>query len=195
MALRSAVATVGTARDEGRGGGQRGTADEELLAAVATGDERALEALYRRHGPWLAARLGRRCADRDLVDQALHDTFVAVWRKPANYRGSGEVGAWLWGIAVRRLLDQLRRTRRRQVADPEGEQWHVSAEEQVLLGVEHGQLGPALDGLSAELRAVVQATILDGLTTREAGRLLGIPQGTVKTRAARARAQLREAMS
>ncbi len=60
--------------------------------------------------------------------------------------------------------------------------------------MEHGDLGRALDALSPELRAVVQATILDGLTTREAARLLGVPTGTVKTRAMRARAQLREAL-
>ena len=62
----------------------------------------------------------------------------------------------------------------------------VSAEELVLVGTEHGDLAGALDGLSPELRAVVQATVLDGLTTREAGRLLGIPAGTVKTRMMRA---------
>ena len=66
-----------------------------------------------------------------------------------------------------------------------------SAEEQVLLNVEYGDLGGALERLAPELRAVVQATVLDGLTTREAGQLLGIPPGTVKTRMMRARAQLR----
>ena len=65
----------------------------------------------------------------------------------------------------------------------------------MLLGVEHGDLAGALGGLSPELRAVVQATVLDGLTTREAGRLLGIPQGTVKTRMSRARTQLRGALA
>ena len=66
----------------------------------------------------------------------------------------------------------------------------VAAEEQVLLGVEHGDLAGALGRLSPELRAVVQATVLDGLTTREAGRLLGIPAGTVKTRMMRAKVEL-----
>jgi RNA polymerase sigma-70 factor (ECF subfamily) len=66
-----------------------------------------------------------------------------------------------------------------------------SAEDRVLLGVEYGDLAGALQRLSPELRAVVQATVLDGLTTKEAGRLLGIPAGTVKTRMMRARAQLR----
>jgi RNA polymerase sigma-70 factor (ECF subfamily) len=63
------------------------------------------------------------------------------------------------------------------------------------LGVEHGALAEALAQLSPELRAVVQATVLDGLTTREAAGLLGIPSGTVKTRMARARAQLRGALA
>jgi RNA polymerase sigma-70 factor (ECF subfamily) len=61
----------------------------------------------------------------------------------------------------------------------------------VLAGVEHGDLAGALARLSPELRAVVQATVLDGLTTAEAGRLLGVPRGTVKTRMMRARRELR----
>jgi RNA polymerase sigma-70 factor (ECF subfamily) len=71
----------------------------------------------------------------------------------------------------------------------------VSAEDQVLLGVEYGDLAGALGRLSPELRAVVQATVLDGLTTREAAQLLGIPAGTVKTRMMRARARLREELT
>ena len=65
----------------------------------------------------------------------------------------------------------------------------------MLLDVAHGDVGGALNRLSPELRAVVQATVLDGLTTREAGQLLGIPAGTVKTRMMRARIQLREELA
>ena len=71
----------------------------------------------------------------------------------------------------------------------------VSAEDAVLTAVEHGDLGGAIEQLSPELRAVLQATVVDGLTTREAARLLGIPSGTVKTRMMRARHQLREAIT
>ena len=168
--------------------------DEALLAAMADDDRGALATLYHRHSPWLLIRLARRCSDREIVDMALQDTFVAVWRKPAAYQGRGEVAAWIWAIAIRRLIDQVRR-RPAVTLNIAREEIRVSAEDEVLLGVEHGDLAGSLGRLSPELRAVVQATALDGLTTREAGRLLGIPAGTVKTRMMRARTQLREALT
>jgi RNA polymerase sigma-70 factor (ECF subfamily) len=168
--------------------------DEELLAALSDADSRALAVLYERHAPWLTARLSRRCADVDVVDQAVQDTFLAVWRKPGGHTGDGDVAAWIWGIGIRRLIDQVRRIRR-PLLTPALVERPTSAEDEVLLGVEHGDLAGAINGLSPELRAVVQATVLDGLTTREAGRLLGMPTGTVKTRMARARVQMREALT
>jgi RNA polymerase sigma-70 factor (ECF subfamily) len=67
----------------------------------------------------------------------------------------------------------------------------LSAEEQLLLAVEHGDLGDAMARLSPELRAALRATVLDGLTTREAARLLGVPHGTVKSRVRLAKIHLR----
>jgi RNA polymerase sigma-70 factor, ECF subfamily len=167
--------------------------DQALLRAIADGDREALRTLYGRHAPWLVLRLARRCSDPGIVEEVVQDVFVAIWRRPGAYRGAGEVPAWIWGIGIRRLIDRLRRPLRlpaigRSESEP-------SAEERVLLGVEHGDLAGALNRLSPELRAVIEATVLDGLTTREAARLLGIPQGTVKTRLMRARAQLREALA
>jgi RNA polymerase sigma-70 factor, ECF subfamily len=168
--------------------------DADVLRSLADGDMQALRLLFDRHAPWLTLRLGRRCADPDLVDDAVQDTFVEVWRHASRYEGRGEVAAWIWGIAVRRLIDGLRRRPRR--VDPRAEvDRSPSPEELILQGVEYGDLGGALNRLSPELRTVVQATVLDGLTTREAGRLLGIPAGTVKSRMVRARAQLREELA
>lgn len=169
--------------------------DVELLGEIADGDQSALRALYERHAPWISLRLRHRCADADLAAEALQETFVAVWRKPESHSGSGEVAAWLWGIAIRRLIGVLRKAPRPIVPYGDDDEIMVSAEEQVLAGVEHGDLAGALGGISPELRAVVQATVLDGLTNREAARLLGIPLGTVKTRMARARVELREALA
>jgi RNA polymerase sigma-70 factor (ECF subfamily) len=174
--------------------------DAELLARTAAGDRAAFEAFYRRHAAWLLLRLGYRCADETLVDDVVQETFLAVWRGTARFRESGgDVAGWLWRIGSRRLIDALRGhgarqrlagllARRRARNEP-------SAEEQVLVGVEHGDLAGALARLAPELRAVLQATVLDGLTTAEAAVLLGIPAGTVKTRAMRARRQLRQELA
>ncbi len=173
--------------------------DADLARALADGDRTALESLYGRHAPWLLLRLQRRCADQGLVDEVVQDTFVAAWRSAGAWKGDGEFGAWLWGIAIRRLIDGLRKSRPAATGTGvlgEGVLSPVeSAEDRVLVGVEYGDLGGALQRLSPELRAVVEATVLDGLTTKEAGRLLGIPTGTVKTRMMRARAQLREELA
>ncbi|MFC9846073.1 RNA polymerase sigma factor [Streptomyces sp. NPDC060223] len=177
--------------------------DGELLRAIAAdGDRRAFEELYRRYAPWLTARLRGRCADAGIIDDVVQETFLAVWRGTARYREEGSPGdaaGWLWRIGSRRLIDTLRgdgaRGRMRQALARLRHRDEVSAEERVLAGVEHGDLAGALTRLSPELRAVLQATVIDGLTTREAAVLLGIPPGTVKTRALRARKQLREALA
>lgn len=170
--------------------------DRHLLDDIAAGDRQALRVLFDRHGPMLVMRLHRRCADPDLVDEVVQDTLVAVWRGAARYRGSGEVAAWIWGIAIRRLLDALRRRpAATMLLDEAAGELVRSAEEQVLMGMEYGDLPRALNRLAPELRAVLQATVLDGLTAREAAQLLGIPVGTVKTRLMRARGKLRRELA
>jgi RNA polymerase sigma-70 factor (ECF subfamily) len=168
--------------------------DDELLRAVAAGETAALRVLYDRHSPWISVRLMRRCNDSGLIAEVLQDTFVAVWRGASGYRGEGDVGAWVWGIAIRQLVSRLRsRGRSVQLAPltEVGLPTEMSVEERVLSGVEYGDLGAAMARLSPEMRAVVQATVLDGLNEREAAHLLGVQRGTVKSRLHRAKAQLR----
>jgi RNA polymerase sigma-70 factor, ECF subfamily len=170
--------------------------DVALVAAVVDRDRGALRELYVRHEPWLSIRLAYRCADRSLVEEAVQDTFVAVWGSAGSYHATGPVAAWIWGIGIRRLLHVMRPRkplRERLMAQRSQEELR-SAEDELLVGVEHGDAGLALGRLSPELRMVVQATVLDGLSCQEAGRLLGIPTGTVKTRMMRAKREMREAL-
>ena len=173
--------------------------DAELLAAVAEGDPEAFGALYDQHAPWLLVRLRGRTADSDMADQVVQETFLVVWRDAGRFGGRGAVGAWIWGIAVRRLVDLQRgRDAQERLASLLGRHRTAdaaSAEEQALVTLEHREVIRALNGLAPELQAVLQATVLDGLSTREAAALLGIPVGAVKTRAMRARAQLRRALA
>lgn len=170
--------------------------DRALLARVARGDRSALEQLYRRHAGWITGRLESRCADPDLVDIALQDTFVSVWKSAKKYRGEGEVGAWLWGIAVRRLIDQLRKKRPLPMGPETMRRFEgaMTFEDALIDNGAHGSLGPALRSLHPDLQSVLIATAIDGLSTKEAARLLDVPQGTVKTRLMRARQQLQETL-
>ncbi len=175
-----------------------GEDDAQLLRAVAEGDRSAFAELYARHAGWLLLRLGHRCADPDLVEGVVQETFLGLWRGDAarfREQPGAEVAGWLWRIGSRRLVDALRRRsaqdRLRALLHLRPRRDEPSAEDRVLLGVQHGDLAGALEALAPELRAVLQATVLDGLSTREAGTLLGIPAGTVKTRAMRARRELR----
>ncbi len=172
--------------------------DAALVAAAVEGDTGALRELYDRHAPWLLTRLLRRCNDPELAREVVQDTFLVAWRRGASWRGDGEVAGWLWGIAFRTMVSRLRR-RHDEVLVPD---WDVTdagttpaVEDQVLLGVEYGDLAPALRRLSPEFRAVVQAVVLDGMSTREAGRLLHVREATVRTRLHRAKSQLRRSLT
>jgi RNA polymerase sigma-70 factor (ECF subfamily) len=186
------------------GGHREDATDAALLRAVADGDSAAIAALYDRHAGWLHTRLTRRCGDPEVVREVLQDTFVTAWRSAASHRGT-EAGGWLWTIAARRLVDARRVQERAARVEhtalaptpsaSTSASASASAEERVLAGLEYGDVGTALDRISPELREVLRATVIDGLTTRETAQLLGIPEGTVKTRAMRARAELRAALA
>ncbi|WP_433220055.1 RNA polymerase sigma factor [Dactylosporangium sp. CS-047395] len=168
--------------------------DGELLRRSARGDRRAFEEFYRRTAPWLTVRLRHRCADDDLVADVLQETYLAVWRS-APAHGGNALG-WLWTVAANRLVDGFRRRARAvRVPPPELPTVAPAAEDQALAADLGGELGAALLALPPELRAVVRAMVLDGLTVRETSDLLGMPEGTVKTRARRARIALRKALS
>lgn len=169
--------------------------EHELLRRVAAGDRQAFDELYGRTAPWLTARLRRRCRDDDVVAEVLQDTFLAVWQAAGTYQGSGEVAGWIWSIAGRRLIDAFRKRARTARTPLTTETNEPSAEDTALSGSYDERLGAALHQLSPELRDVLRATVLDGLSIRETSALLGVPENTVKTRARRARIVLREAMS
>ncbi len=170
-------------------------ADGKLLGAAAAGDSDSFEELYRRHAPMIRGRIRRRCGDPELAEEVVQDTFLAVWRGAHRWDGRGEVRAWIWGIAVRRLADALRMrlSRRDPPLSPEGVM--PSAEEELLRELQYGDLGKAMSLLSPDLQLVVHATIVHQLTTREAASALGIPAGTVKTRMMRARVKLRQVLA
>ncbi|MFD5086175.1 RNA polymerase sigma factor [Kitasatospora sp. NPDC058201] len=173
--------------------------EEHLLRRVARGDRAAFEELYRRTSPWLAVRLNRRCTDQQIVAEVMQETYLAVWRAAGSFAGSrtgGTAVGWLWTIAARRLVDAFRRRAHHAEPPPAAAPHPVApaAEEEALVATVGGDVGDALRRLAPELREVLQAMVLDGLSVRETAVVLGLPEGTVKTRARRARIAMREAL-
>jgi RNA polymerase sigma-70 factor, ECF subfamily len=82
--------------------------DDELIAAMAGGDDAALRELFARHAPWPAARLRVVMPAAD-VEDVLQESFLAVWRGARSYRPEGSPGGWLWGITRRQAALWLRR--------------------------------------------------------------------------------------
>lgn len=168
------------------------------MRAVARGDRAAFEELYRRTSPWMAVRLRRRCADEQVVAEVMQETYLAVWRAAGTFAGvaaRGSAVGWLWTIAARRLVDAFRRRAHHARPLPAAEPTAPAAEDEALARSLGDEVGDALRALAPELRQVLQAMVLDGLTVRETAVLLGVPEGTVKTRARRARIALREALT
>lgn len=97
----------------------------------------------------------RRCNDREVVVSVVQDTFVAVWKDARKWRGDGDVAGWLWGIAFRRMVSQLR-SRKQVVLMPDWEADALgrmpAAEDEVLLGVRENTVRTRLHRAKAQLR-------------------------------------------
>jgi RNA polymerase sigma-70 factor (ECF subfamily) len=169
--------------------------DDEVVQAVASGDRRALELLYRRHAPWLAGRLAARTSSRDLAEEALQDTFLAVWRSARSYHGTGEVPAWVWGIARRRLASLARRQRPSVLsleASAEPPDPAATPEEATLGRDAATRIRLAISHLPVEQRAAITAVLYEGKSIEQAAQAAEVPEGTLKSRLHRARLHLRK---
>src|SRR5689334_2081723 len=159
--------------------------DEELLAAIARGDERALGELYDRLGG-VAYRLAVRVLrDPALAQDAVQDAFLAVWRTAAAFDPArGKASTWLLTLVHRRAVDVVRREDRRR-AEPlddapvaAGDAVDESAE----LREERRRVQAALAQLPPDQREALELAYYGGLSQSELAERLGVPLGTVKSR-------------
>jgi RNA polymerase sigma-70 factor (ECF subfamily) len=181
--------------------------DGELIARIRAGEDAALRELVFRHTPWLGARLRAVLSPADAED-VLQETFLAVWRGAAGYRSESEVGGWLWGIARRQAALFLRRRGPFDLfAVPAEALAEAHAQARPHLGAQsaaqgdpavaaqvRAELAEAVDALgpagSAD-REVWQLMYVEDRPVAEVARMLGVPPGTVKSRAHRIRRVLR----
>ena len=174
--------------------------DDELITRLAGGDDTALRELFTRHAPMLAARLGAVLPASD-VEDVLQETFLAAWQGASSYRPEAKASGWLWGIARRQAALLLRRRGPATAALPGLLEPDISGLPRSAFLNDPGQfvtatsqLESAVGTLSPADRAVWQLMYVEDRPVAEVARLTGIPEGTVKSRAHRARRLLRAAL-
>ena len=172
----------------------RTRADEADVARARAGDTAAFAALVRRHQDRVFSFILRMLDARDEAMELTQDVFVKAWQALPGWRPEARFSTWLLQIARNAALDQLRRRRLIQfaplddgmdVADtaPGPEARYASRQRQALLE-------NALQQIAAEHREILLLREVEDLSYGELAAVLGIAEGTVKSRLARARAAL-----
>lgn len=171
----------------------RPRSDEELLAAHVAGDRYAFEELFHRYHSQLHRVALRRCRSREDAADALQEAMLSAHRNAPAFRQHASVRTWLHRIVVNKCHDQLRALRDRPTATADCEVYssglHPSGDTTVRIDTAIA-VRRALAALSADQRAAILAVDLHGYSIAEAAHLLGIAEGTVKSRCHRGRARL-----
>jgi RNA polymerase sigma-70 factor (ECF subfamily) len=154
--------------------------DEELMSAVALGDEAALGMLVGRHAPRLRAYLQRYTVNPEDADDLLQEAWVRVARSARRYDSRRRFRSWLYGIATNLARDLFRRRATRERAL--GELAMRPRVEPEVGPVDRNQLHEQIARLPEDRRAVLHLRYFEGMNEIEMAEALGIPRGTVKSR-------------
>ncbi len=162
-----------------------------LVRFLSRQDTAALEALVLRHGPMVWSLCRRVLRNHQDAEDAFQATFLVLVRKAASIASREKVGNWLYGVAHQTALKARATRAKRQVR----EEQVMPMPEPVVTGQDlWGDLLPLLDQEVSQLpekyRTVLVLCELEGKTRNEVGRQLGLPEGTVASRVARAKAML-----
>jgi RNA polymerase sigma-70 factor (ECF subfamily) len=157
--------------------------DAELIQRVAGGDAGAFEVLYHRYVRSVFGLALRRLGDRMRAEDAVQETFAAVWRSARTYRPERGPGApWLYAVARNAIVDRARGRQEPPGEAPEKASTEPGPEERAEAAYVSWRVHRALSGLPQNERDVLELAYYAGLSQSEVADFLGIPLGTVKTR-------------
>jgi RNA polymerase sigma-70 factor (ECF subfamily) len=163
--------------------GERVT-DGELLQRIADGDSAAFDSLYRRFARPILGLALRLLRDRCRAEDAVQETFAAIWRSAASYRPERGPGApWLYAVARNAIIDRARARRDATFADPPDEATSTPGPaDRAESSYVSWRVHRAVQDLPQHEREVLELAYWGELSQREVSQFLGIPLGTVKTR-------------
>ncbi len=177
--------------------------DETLIRQAAAGDQNAFAALlaaYQKPVYNLALRMTG--SPDDALDLS-QEAFLRAWRGLSGYRFDASFSTWLYRLTGNVCIDFLRRRKKEKTiplyyTDEENEEQELplphpapAAEDQALLRLEQSQVAEAMAKLEPEYRQALILRVIDGLSYAEIAAATDVPEGTVKSRIARAREKMR----
>ena len=171
--------------------------DASLVARIAHGERAALHELYVKYYQRVLRFLYRMTGKLELAQEGVNDVMLVVWEKAGSFTGRSKVSTWIMGIAYRKGLKILEKSRRwserfRTVDFQEWNEPSTSSSEHMEEVILKDLLARGLASLPPEQRAVVELTYYQGCSYQEISEIAGCPVNTVKTRMFHARAKLRK---
>jgi RNA polymerase sigma-70 factor, ECF subfamily len=179
---------------------ERDAQDARAMRRICEGDDTGLAELYDRYAPIALGMALKIVRDQNEAEDVVHDAFIAIVERSDQFRPErGSVVAWLVTTVRNLALDRARRRiRRAQITDDElrHEPAEPVADPELLSGLESDRqaVRSALARLSVSQRTTLEIAFFEGLSYPEIAEREKVPLGTVKSRAARALAALREAL-
>src|SRR6266849_5526910 len=166
--------------------------DGDLLLRIADGDSVAFDILYRRFSRPVFGLALRLLRDRSRAEDAVQETFAAIWRSAGSYRPDRGPGTpWLYAVARNAIVDRARARREPTFADvPEQASPDAGPAERAESSYVAWRVHRAVHDLPVKEREVLELAYWSGLSQSEVATFLGLPLGTVKTRTRTALARL-----
>jgi RNA polymerase sigma factor (sigma-70 family) len=161
-------------------------AEQVLIDRLVAGDDSALADLYDRYAGFVYGLALRVLADRQAAEDVTQDVFVALWENPGRIRPElGTLRGFLGTVTHGRAVDIIRREearRRRESRVPEEPSGVADLAETAVLSETTGKVREAVELLPEAQRRALELAYFHGRTYRQVAELLGIPEGTAKSR-------------
>jgi RNA polymerase sigma-70 factor (ECF subfamily) len=160
--------------------------EQAVRDRLVGGDEAALVEIYDQYASFVYGLALRVIGDPRAAEDVSQDVFVGLWERPAAFDPDrGSLRTWLGTLAHRRAVDYVRREearRRRAERDAARAVTAPDVEEMATAMVAAERVRAALDVLPGEQRRAIQLAYFGGKTYRQVAEVLGIPEGTAKSR-------------
>jgi RNA polymerase sigma-70 factor (ECF subfamily) len=161
--------------------------DASLVRRIAAGDETALADAYDQFSATVFGVARRVLGDANAADDVVQEVFVTLWERPHLFdEARGTLAAWLGMLAHRRAVDRVRREeasrRRSEAVAAQPRTPAPDLDDAVATLLVGDRVRDAVNELPAEQRACVQLAYFEGKTYVEVAAILGIPEGTAKSR-------------